>query len=80
MMIFQKDVILLNYNLLLLLIFHKKACVRLNISYLGMQLIWSWLEFKNIDLQLLMIFEKNVVVDKKVSEGFEAEELFGISC
>ena len=80
MMIFQKDVILLDYHLLLLLIFHKKACVRLKISYLGMQLIRSWLEFKNIDLQLLMILEKNVVVDKKVSEGFEAEELFGISC
>ena len=63
-----------------MLIFHKKACVRLNISYLGMQLARSWLEFKNIDLQLLVIFEKNVVVDKKVSEGLEAEELFGISC
>ena len=62
------------------MIFHKKACVRLNISYLGMQLIRSWIEFKNIDLQLLVILEKNIVVDKKVSEGLEAEELFGISC
>jgi len=59
---------------------HKKDGVRLNISYLGMQLIRSELEFKNIDLQLLVILEKNVVVDKQVSECLEAEELFGISC